>query len=107
MPVFLVNLFLRAGIPERLQKYVLYAILALIVAFGVWLWFRAHDRAVIREHEREIVEEVRERTDRGNAAATEAAAETQDKIEQENDDARKAADGSDDPLKSALDRLRS
>lgn len=37
----------------------------------------------------------------GQVAASEAAT-----IEQESDDARKAAAGSDDPLKSGLDRLR-
>lgn len=82
----------------------LIAIAALGLAFLAWDYF--DDRAAVREHERKIAEEV-ERLDAiadGEARAV-ASGETS-KVEQQNDEARKAATGSDDPLKSALDRLR-
>ena len=76
-----------------------------IAALGL-AWDYFDDRAAVREHERKIAEEV-ERLDAiadGEARAV-ASGETS-KVEQQNDEARKAATGSDDPLKSALDRLR-
>lgn len=94
------------GVPERFQKLAAWVALILAAIALLWLAKTIYDRSIIREHEREIVEEVRDKTEAGNAAATEATSETRGRIEQENDDARKAADGSDDPLKSALDRLR-
>lgn len=101
-----IRLVAALGIPERFRRAAAWASLILAAIALLWLAKTLYDRSIIREHEREIVEEVQRKTDKGNAAATEAAQETQGRIEQENDNARKAADGSDDPLKSALDRLR-
>lgn len=97
---------LSMGIPKRLHKVVMWLAFVLLCAalFGLWLW--QHDRGVIEEHEAEVTEQVGKLDDDGDLAASEAAADKKAGIEKENEDARKAADGSDDPLKSGLDRLR-
>lgn len=78
--------------------------LALVLSLAGWLWW--HDRQVIAQDRLEAAAEAR-RIDAiaddvaGQIAASEAAT-----TEQENDDARKAAADSDDPLRAGLERLR-
>lgn len=80
------------------------AALCAILALTTWLYW--HDRQVIAQDRLEATVEA-QRIDAiaddvaGQIAASEAAT-----IEQENDDARKAAADSDDPLRAGLDRLR-
>lgn len=97
------GLFLKViGLPRWVQA--LGALGLTIGAAALWLFF--HDRAVIRDHERETAEAVATASASASAAATEAVRETKGKVEQTNDEARKAAAGSNDPLGDGLRRLR-
>lgn len=80
--------------------------LILAVIAGVKLWFHFHDKAVIDEHEAEVTAQVIEASASASIAAVESAAATKSKVEKQNDDARKAADGCADVLKCGLDRMR-
>lgn len=91
----------------RGAKLALAALAGLLLAWGLWsLWLRSHDRAVIERHEEGISAQTSERASDAAADATEAVADTKGRIEQENEDARNAAAGSDDPLRAALDSLQ-
>lgn len=96
---------IRIGIPARFHRWALYAALAVLAVALVLWWFARHDAAVIERHEGNVAAEVDRKDDAGDTAARETAAAEKATIQKENDDARKAADGSDDPLKHALDRL--
>lgn len=90
------------GLPRWAQA--LGGAVLLIGAFLLWDWL--DDRAAVTAHEGRIAGEVARQT---SAAATSAAAavhQTQTEVDQTNDEARRAAAGSDDPLRSGLDRLR-
>lgn len=90
------------GLPRWAQA--LGGAVLLIAAFLIWDWL--DDRAAVTAHEAAISGEVAEKT---SAAATSAAAavnQTQTEVGQTNDQARRDAAGSNDPLKSGLDRLR-
>lgn len=91
----------------RSAKLVLAAVAGILLAWALWsLWLRSHDRAVIERHEEAITAKTSERASDAAADATEAVADTKGRVEQENEDARNAADGSDDPLRAALDSLQ-
>lgn len=91
----------------RNAKLALAALAGLLLAWGLWsLWLRSHDRAVIERHEEAITAKTSERASDAATDATEAVADTKGRIKQENEDARNAADGSDDPLRAALDSLQ-
>ena len=79
------------------------AAVALVALLGVLRG--CYDRSVIREHEREVAEHVREKTDAGDKAGRDAADATKSDVEAGNERARDAAAGSDDPLKSGLDEI--
>lgn len=90
----------------RAVKLGLAALAGVLLAWALWsLWLGRHDEAVIDRHEEAIEAQTSERASDAAADATEAVAETKGRIQQENEDARKAADGSDDPLRDALDSL--
>lgn len=90
----------------RSAKLALAVIAGLLLAWALWsLWLRGHDRAVIERHEEVIEAQTSERASDAAADAAEAVAETKGRIDKENEDARKNADGSDDPLRAALDSL--
>ena len=99
MPAILLKLF---GLPRwaKIAAAVALLVLALPILKG------CYDRSVIREHEREVAEQVREKTEAGEKAGRDAAVATKSEVEKRNDEARKAAAGSDDPLKSGIDSLR-
>lgn len=78
--------------------------LGLLLAVAAWLHF--HDRAVIENHEAEVTKAVTSQAAQAGDAAHSAVSTTQTKVEQQNDEARKAAAGSDDPLRAGFDRLR-
>jgi hypothetical protein len=75
-----------------------------VLAFLAWLHF--HDRAVVREYEAAITEEVERKTGQASEAAREAADTTIQDVEKTNAQARDDARNSDDPLRAGLDRLR-
>jgi len=72
----------------------------------LWAAKALYDRSVIREHEAELAEEVREIETAAASDAAKAITETKQEVERENAEARDAASRSDDVLKSGLDRLR-
>lgn len=83
------------------------AVAGLLLAWALWsLWLRSHDRAVIERHEEAITAKTSERASDAATDATEAVADTKARVDKENEDARNAADGSDDPLRAALDSLQ-
>lgn len=95
------------ALPDGIRA-ILYAIAAGVAGWALmtaYLHFR--DARVIREHEASVREAIAERTERAEAAADEAAAQRKQQVETTNEQARKAADGSDDPLRAAFERLRS
>lgn len=94
------------GLPKW-AKFAIAGVLAVALAAAAWFtWLAIHDRAVIREHEADITEQVRTKTEAANDAAGKAGADTRNEVEKRNDEARKAADGSNDPLGDALRKLR-
>lgn len=93
---------LLTGLPRWAQA--LAGAAALIAAFLLWDWL--DDRGVISDHEAKVAQQVEQKTTAANAAATSAADATRTEVEQTNDQARRAAAGSNDPLKSGLDGLR-
>lgn len=54
----------------------------------------------------ELARKAAERARVADSAANDTVTRTTDEVEKGNDDARKAAEGSDDPLRAGLDRLR-
>ena len=77
----------------------------LLLAATAWAFDgRGYDRrdAEQAEIERKALEVARE----GDAVAHDAIDQATDKVEQENEEAKAAADGSDDPLRDAFDILR-
>ncbi|SLK03687.1 hypothetical protein [Novosphingobium mathurense] len=103
---FILAILGRWGVPERFQRLVAYAGLALLCAALVAAWLWQHDRKVIAHHEEKITRQVEKKTGRASEAATEAAGNTKERVEHENERARNAASGGTDPLKSGLDCLR-
>lgn len=101
----LLPIIARLGVPERFQKLAAWVALILAAIALLWLAKTIYDRSIIREHEREIVEEVRDKTAKGNAAATEAANATKADVEEGNRRASEAAKESDDPLAAGLREL--
>lgn len=79
------------------------AAVALVALLGVLRG--CYDRGVIREHEREVAEQVREKTDAGDKAGRDAAGRTKSDVEAGNERAREAAAKSDDPLRDGLREL--
>src|SRR6185312_2189434 len=106
---FLIALFARAGVPERFQRLV--AIVAAIAAFialcglvaGAWaLFFRHHDKQVIQaDRNAANVQAVTTARKAEESAQPDAQGKT-DEVQHANDNARKAASDSDDPLAAGL-----
>ena len=65
-----------------------------------------YDRSVIREHEREVAAALAAKKAKADDAGRASAGKTKSDVEKRNDQAREAAVGSHDPLKSATDCLR-
>lgn len=107
---FLIAIFARWGLPESVRRPL--AILTAFVTVAgmcalLWsCWLSSHDAEVIEDHEAKVTAAVIEASASASIAAVESAAAAKSNVEKTNDDARKAADGADDPLKRGLDRLR-
>jgi len=82
----------------------------LISAVMAVLWWRADARADRLQDAltalREASDRVRDADKAAGQKGADVAAQTKTAVEKSNDDARKAADGSDDPLRDAFDSLR-
>ncbi len=79
-------------------------LLAVLLGWRIWLW--RHDVAVIKAHEAEVAAQVQAEAIDAAERATEAVSETKGRIDETNEQARRDASGSDDPLRSGLDSLR-
>lgn len=103
---FLIAILARWGVPERLRKIVAYIGLAIAAIALLALAKHFYDNAVERRYEAKVQAHVTKATEAANAAATEAVTATKTEVDRTNEDARNAASGSADPLKSGLDILR-
>lgn len=110
MIALLIPIFTRWGFTQRLAKIAAWAMVvvaaAILIGGGWAIWLRNHDQNTIKSHEAQISADVEQKQTAGSKAGQEAAADVKAEIEQENDDARKAAEQSDDPLADALRKLR-
>ena len=106
MMPFLLTLFARWAVPERLRKPLAYLTLAVsliaLLALGKWLY----DRNLIRDYEREATAEASASASAAAVEATEAVTETKSKVETTNEQARDAANRGADPLGDGLRSLR-
>ena len=107
----LIALFARWGVPESVRRPLalvttVLAVAALLGLLWTW-WLRGHDKAKIAEYEGAVQQAVATASASASAAAIETTEQSKAKTEQGNDDARKAAAGSDDPLRDGLGSLRS
>lgn len=94
------------ALPDGIRA-ILYAIAAGIAGWALmtaYLHFR--DARVIREHEAEINQAVARKTEAANDVAVSRADAVRQEVERTNEEARQAADGSDDPLRTFFERLR-
>lgn len=107
---FLIGKFALWGLPESLRRPLALLTTGLAVAALCGLlwtcWLGKHDDAVIEKHEAKVTQAIATASASASAVAIDAASDTKSKVEKKNDDARKAAAGSDDPLKRGLDSLR-
>lgn len=108
--IWAVTLLARWGVPESVRRplAILMGVGALIaLTWAAWsLWLHFHDKSVIERHEEKITRQVEAVSSEAAASASAAVDHSRNEVEQANEDARKAAADSDDPLKSGLDRLR-
>ena len=81
-------------------------IAAAALATGVLLWLHFHDKAVVKDHEAGVAQAVATQSAAAAQAGHDAADQTKSEVEKSNEKARKAAAGSDDPLRAGLDGLR-
>jgi hypothetical protein len=102
-------LLLRAfglSLPAPIARFADWIALALVVALGWAIWLHHHDTVLIEAHEAAISTAVASATDAANQAASNTANTEQAQVEASNDQARRAAIGSDDPLRAVDDSLR-
>lgn len=100
------DLFARMMASQRFRRIAGYIGLAVALLAALWLAKTLYDRALIAEHDSVQETAVLKADAAADDKAGQVAATEQAKVEKENQDARKAAAGSDDPLKSAFDQLR-
>lgn len=82
--------------------------LAIIAAVAALAWLHGCQTGVEREKARQaaLTAKAVEKARKADQSAAAVVAVRKDEVERGNEEARKAADGSDDPLKTALDSLR-
>lgn len=98
--------FAGIAVPAPIARFLDWIALALALALGWAIWLHHHDAKVIGAHEAAISSAVASATDAANQAASNTASTEQAKVEATNDQARRAAIGSDDPLRAVDDSLR-
>ena len=79
---------------------------ALLLGVGAYCAGDSNGYARRHAEQLEIERKALEKARGADAVAGETVKQSTDEVEQENDEAREAASGSDDPLKSGLDSLR-
>jgi len=107
---WLIAIFARWAVSERLRKLLAYLTAAVVVfalllaLWAIWLW--RHDKAVIREHEAAITEQIEAKSSEAATRASAAATQSKTEVELTNEQARAVASGSPDPLRAGLGSLR-
>lgn len=99
-------LFARLMASQRFRRIAGYVGLAISLLAALWLAKALYDRALIADHDAAQEAAVLKADAVADDKAGQVAATEQAKVEKGNQDARNAAAGSDDPLKSAFDQLR-
>ena len=106
----LIALFARWGLPEWVRRPLAFITTALAAAALLGMlatcWMRRHDKQVIETHEAAITQSVAAQAASASTAAASAVAQTQSNIGAGNDEARDAAENSDDPWLAGLNKLR-
>ena len=91
---------------KRFRGPVSYIAAAIALLAFLWLLKGCYDDSLIDEYEGKAQDAVATASASASAAATEAVTETINEVEKGNADARKAANGSNDPLGTGLRELR-
>lgn len=106
---FLITLFARWGLPERIRAPLATAatiVAAVALVLGAWnVWLHFHDRAVVRADRAKANAEAHETARRADEAAQGETDRVKTQVEDENERARDAAKDSSDPLADALRSL--
>lgn len=103
---FLIAIFARWGVAERFRRPLGYLAAAIALLALLWLLKAIYDHHVISDHEATIERQVEKKAREGGDAARGAVDQVRNETEAGNEEARNAAAGSDDPLRSGLDSLR-
>ena len=98
-------MFARWGLPEWIRKPVAYAGAILTLFALLWLLKGCYDDSVIDKHEAGIAAQVQIQTSEAAVQSSAAVTAKQTEVEKRNDEARKAARDSSDPLRDGLNRL--
>lgn len=106
IPALLLRAF-GVTLPAPIARFADGVALAMAVALGWAIWLHHHDTKLIDAHEAAISTAVASATEAANQAASNTASTEQAQVEASNDQARRAAIGSDDPLRAVDDSLRS
>ncbi len=108
--IWAITILARWGVPEGVRRplAILIGIMALVALLAAsWaLWLHFHDKGVIERHEEQVTKQVDAISSEAAASASAAVDHSRNEVEIGNEQARAAASGSDDRLKSGLDRLR-
>jgi hypothetical protein len=83
------------------------ALAAVAAAGALWLAIHLYNGWVEDRYEAKVQAQLAKDVVAGAEAAASASAETKNEVETTNDEARKAAIGSDDPLRAGLNSIRS
>lgn len=106
LEALLIRIVASVGVPERFRKVAGYIGLAIATIALLWRAKALYDRSVIAEHDAKQDVAVIKADAKADDIAGEVAASEQAKVEQENTDARKAANAGSDPLGDGLRSLR-
>ena len=106
LEAFLIRILASVGIPERFRSIAGYIGMAFAVIALLWLAKAFYDRSLIAEHDAKQDAAVIKADAIADDKAGQVSASQAARIEKENNDARKAAAGSDDPLADGLRALK-
>ncbi len=94
------------GLTPLAAKYIGGALALVLAITAFMLWLNHRENAAVEADRAKAAVEVLGKARRADAAAAATTAAIQNETERTNDDARKAAVDSDDPLAAGFDRLR-
>lgn len=106
MMTALIGLLLRAGLPERFAKPVLYALFGLIVFAGLGIAKCSYDKSIIEADRNKSNAEAQKKAREADTMARKAVQDAETDINQETEDAKANSDNCDDVLKCFADELR-